>query len=96
MREELLTSDDDAILDLTLHSPYAPWHNSWARKPNPGMLEAGRQIIEAALAGNVLKEGDIKYGDDWKDRPSESKSVMVGDRNVDIRGRIFLSFFVLY
>ena len=84
MREELLTSDDDAILDLTLHSPYAPWHNSWARKPNPGMLEAGRQIIEAALAGNVLKEGDIKYGDDWKDRPSESKSVMVGDRNVDI------------
>ena len=84
MREEILTSGDDAILDLTLHSPYAPWHNSWARKPNPGMLEAGRQIIEAALAGNVLKEGDIKYGDDWKDRPSESKSVMVGDRNVDI------------
>ena len=47
MREELLLSDPDAILDLTLHSPYAPWHNSWARKPNPGMLEAGRQIIDA-------------------------------------------------
>ena len=60
MREELLLSDPDAILDLTLHSPYAPWHNSWARKPNPGMLEAGRQILDAADAGKSLRETDIK------------------------------------
>ena len=84
MREELLLSDPDAILDLTLHSPYAPWHNSWARKPNPGMLEAGRQILDAADAGKSLRETDIKFGDNWKDRPSELDSVMVGDRNVDI------------
>ena len=84
MREELLLSDPDAILDLTLHSSYAPWHNSWARKPNPGMLEAGRQILDAADAGKSLRETDIKFGDNWKDRPSELDSVMVGDRNVDI------------
>ena len=84
VRSEIISADSDAILDLTLHSPYAPWHNSWARKPNPGMLEAGRQIIEAAESRILLSEGDIKFGDEWKNRPSEVNSVMVGDRNVDM------------
>ena len=84
VRSEIISADSDAILDLTLHSPYAPWHNSWARKPNPGMLEAGRQIIEAAESRTLLSEGDIKFGDEWKNRPSEANSVMVGDRNVDM------------
>ena len=84
VRSEIISVDPDAILDLTLHSPYAPWHNSWARKPNPGMLEAGRQIIEAAESRILLSEGDIKFGDEWKNRPSEVNSVMVGDRNVDM------------
>ena len=48
------------------------------------MLEAGRQILDAADAGKSLRETDIKFGDNWKDRPSELESVMVGDRNVDI------------
>lgn len=84
VRSEIFSADRDAILDLTLHSPYAPWHNSWARKPNPGMLEAGRQIIDAAESHKLLSEDDIKFGHEWKDRPSESTSVMVGDRNVDM------------
>ena len=84
VRSEIISVDPDAILDLTLHSPYAPWHNSWARKPNPGMLEAGRQIIEAAESRILLSEGDIKFCDEWKNRPSEVNSVMVGDRNVDM------------
>ena len=84
VRSEIISVDPDAILDLTLHSPYAPWHNSWARKPNPGMLGAGRQIIEAAESRILLSEGDIKFGDEWKNRPSEVNSVMVGDRNVDM------------
>ena len=84
VRSEIISEDEDAVLDLTLHSPYAPWQNSWARKPNPGMLEAGRQIIDAAESQIVLLEGDIKFGEDWKSRPSESTSVMVGDRNVDM------------
>ena len=41
-----------------------------------------------ALSGNVL-EGisntiEISYGQDWLDRADESKSVMVGDRDVDM------------
>ena len=48
------------------------------------MLEAGRQIIDAAESPKLLSEDDIKFGHDWKQRPSESSSVMVGDRNVDM------------
>ena len=84
VRSELLSEDADAILDLILHSPYAPRHNSWARKPNPGMLEAGRQIIDAAESSILLSEGDIKFGEEWKNRPSENSSIMVGDRIVDM------------
>ncbi|MCH2428598.1 MAG: HAD-IIIA family hydrolase, partial [Candidatus Thalassarchaeum sp.] len=43
LRELLILEDNDAVIDLLLYSPYAPWEGSWARKPNPGMLEAGRQ-----------------------------------------------------
>ena len=76
----LYEEDKDAILDLILYSPYSPWENAWARKPNPGMLEAGRQIIDNA---NNIKNFKILYGDNWKNKPDESNSVMVGDRNVD-------------
>ena len=56
---------------------------AWSRKPNPGMLEAGRQLIENAhrFPGehNVLS-----YGEEWVDRPSESTSFLIGDRESDI------------
>jgi len=48
------------------------WHG--ARKPNPGMLEAGRQIIDNA--NNNIKNFKILYGDNWKNKPDESDSVM--------------------
>ncbi|MAV60072.1 MAG: hypothetical protein CMA13_02090 [Euryarchaeota archaeon] len=73
--------DKDAILDLILYSPYSPWEMAWARKPNPGMLEAGRQIIDNANSN--INNFKIFYGDNWKNRPDESNSVMVGDRDVD-------------
>tara|TARA_Y100001970_G_scaffold166768_1_gene204142 strand:- start:148270 stop:148908 length:639 start_codon:yes stop_codon:yes gene_type:complete len=79
----LIEEDEDAHLDLILYSPYAPWEGAWARKPNPGMLEAGRQLIDAASKGN-FNTIDIRYGDDWLDRVDESNSVMVGDRDVDM------------
>ena len=85
IRRLLLMDDKDAHLDLILHSPYAPWENSWARKPNPGMLEASRQIMDAAHSDPSLSELTILYGPDWKDRPSEQRSVMVGDRDVDMK-----------
>ena len=84
MCQLLLQGDADAHLDLILHSPYAPWEGAWARKPFPGMLEAGRQLIDAASTDPSMELLQLKYGDEWVDRPDESTSVMVGDRGVDM------------
>ena len=84
LREILLTEDVDAHLDLVLYSPYAPWEGAWARKPYPGMLEAGRQLIDAVSAESSMRGLVLKFGDDWVNRPDESTSVMVGDRGVDM------------
>lgn len=84
LRELLLEGDPDAHLDLILHSPYAPWEGAWARKPNPGMLEAGRQLLEAAAKDSNLVGLFLRFDDDWTDRADESGSVMVGDRGVDM------------
>lgn len=79
----LLEEDQGAEIDLILYSPYSPLEDSWSRKPNPGMLEAGRQIIDNAHRfpgeNNILS-----FGDDWIDRPSESDSILIGDRESDI------------
>ena len=84
MGQLLLQDDGDAQLDLILYSPYAPWEGAWARKPFPGMLEAGRQLIDAASSDTSMKGLELKFGDDWINRPDESTSVMVGDRGVDM------------
>ena len=83
LQELLLEEDQGAEIDLILYSPYAPSDNAWSRKPNPGMLEAGRQIIDNAhrFPG---KSNILLFGDDWMDRPSESGSMLVGDRQSDI------------
>ncbi|MBT3357587.1 MAG: HAD-IIIA family hydrolase [Euryarchaeota archaeon] len=81
LRMILLESNSDAILDLILHSPWAPWDGSWARKPNPGMLEAGRQILDAAENST---QPNLLFDEKWMDRPDESNSIMVGDREVDM------------
>lgn len=83
LREMLLAEDADAHLDLILYSPYAPWEGAWARKPHPGMLEAGRQLIEAASSGEI-DSVSLRFDEQWVDRPDESGSVMVGDRGVDM------------
>ena len=81
MRVLLLEENSNAHLDLILYSPYSPWDGAWARKPNPGMLEAGRQIISASENGEEI---NLKFDMEWKNRPDESSSVMVGDRGVDM------------
>ena len=83
MQELLLEEDQEAEIDLILYSPYVPSDDAWSRKPNPGMLEAGRQIIDNAhrFPG---KHNILSFGDDWIDRPSESGSILVGDRESDI------------
>ena len=84
MCQLLLQDDKDAHIDLILYSPYAPWEGAWARKPYPGMLEAGRQMIDAASTEPSMRALNLKFGDDWINRPDESHSVMVGDRGVDM------------
>ena len=79
----LLEEDQGAEIDLILYSPYAPSEGSWSRKPNPGMLEAGRQIIDNAHR-YPGEQNILSYGDDWIDRPSESDSILIGDRESDI------------
>ena len=80
----LLDEDSDAILDLILYSPYTPWSDSHIRKPRPGMLEVGRQIINAGEKGEEIESFNIaeEYSEN---RPEEgSRSCIVGDRDADI------------
>ena len=81
LRELLLAENSNAHLDLILYSPYAPWEGAWARKPNPGMLEAARQIISASVKNIEIK---LRFDNDWHNNHDESKSIMVGDRDVDM------------
>ena len=85
LRKLLLSENSNAHLDLILYSPYAPWEGAWARKPNPGMLEAGRQIISASEKNIDI---NLKFDNDWNDNHDESKSIMVGDRDVDMRAAL--------
>ena len=83
LQEKLLNEDKDAEIDLILYSPYPPDQGAWARKPRPGMLEAGRQLIENSEF-NSDQPTSISYGKNWINRPSEKGSILVGDRESDI------------
>ena len=83
LQEQLLNEDEDAEIDLILYSPYQPDQGAWARKPRPGMLEAGRQVIENSQI-NPGQPISISYGKNWNNRPSEMESILVGDRESDI------------
>jgi len=83
IQDKLLDEDDDALLDLILYSPYHPISNAFARKGNPGMLQAGRQILEAAHKGIELDDSNFTYNHEYSSF-DESTSVMVGDRYVDM------------
>ncbi len=87
LAKRLLEDDEDAHLDLILYSPYAPWDGSHARKGAPGMLEVGRQLLDAAESGTNLSVEDIAYEETWDSRSTadrDSRSVMVGDRLPDV------------
>jgi len=83
IQAKLLNEDEDAHLDLILYSPYHPHTNAFARKGNPGMLQAGRQILEANNNGILLNQSNFRYNDAYIPF-DESTSVMVGDRGVDM------------
>ena len=76
LQKLLLLEDEDAVLDIILYSPHAPWMGSPFRKPEPGMLMAGRQLLQSA--GAISKF-------DPSARFNEVRSAMVGDRRCDLR-----------
>ena len=76
LQSRLLVEDEDARLDLILYSPHLPWAGSPFRKPNPGMLMAGRQLVESK--GTITKFDSSAVFE-------EARSAMVGDRRCDLR-----------
>jgi len=81
--DELKIKNKQAVLDLILYSPYAPFEDSIARKPSSGMLMAGNLIINHSERGEL----PIDYNElDTHDLFDEGEmSAMVGDRLVDIQ-----------
>ena len=81
---ELLAGNEQAVIDLILYSPYAPSDQAWSRKPRPGMLQVGRQLLDCSLADKRLVESDLLYGPEYTgEADAEAGSVMVGDRDSD-------------
>ena len=85
LQQAILSQDSDAHLDLILYSPYAPWENAWSRKGRPGMLQAGRQLLDAGKDGSGVDKFD--YGPNYSAR-EEGRSLMVGDRRADVEAGV--------
>ena len=81
--DELKIKNKQAVLDLILYSPYAPFEDSIARKPSSGMLMAGNLIINHSEREELPRD----YNElDTHDLFDEGEmSAMVGDRLVDIQ-----------
>ena len=76
--DKLLAENSDAHLDLVLYSPYAPWEHSPVRKPGPGMLQVGRQLLSNLPLEVTFDSSMLKNTFD------EGRSFMAGDRDADM------------
>jgi histidinol-phosphate phosphatase family protein len=74
----LLEENSDAHVDLVLYSPYAPWDCSPVRKPGPGMLQVGRQLL-SDLPLEVTTDSSL-----LNCKFDEGRSFMAGDRDADM------------
>jgi D-glycero-D-manno-heptose 1,7-bisphosphate phosphatase len=74
----LVSENPDAIVDLVLYSPYAPWDNSPVRKPGAGMLQIGRQLLSGLSLDVAHNTADTQH------QFNEGRSLMAGDRNADM------------
>lgn len=76
--EGLLDENSEAHVDLVLYSPFAPWEHSPVRKPGPGMLQVGRQLLS-----NLPLE--VTHNSVLLSNPfDEGRSFMAGDRDADM------------
>ena len=78
----LLKENSEAHVDLVLYSPYAPWDNSPVRKPGPGMLQVGRQLL-SNLPLEVKENSNL-----LTQQYDEGRSFMAGDREADMGAAI--------
>tara|TARA_B100001029_G_scaffold35637_1_gene27140 strand:- start:2013 stop:2642 length:630 start_codon:yes stop_codon:yes gene_type:complete len=78
----LLKENSEAHVDLVLYSPYAPWDNSPVRKPGPGMLQVGRQLL-SNLTLEVKENSNL-----LTQQYDEGRSFMAGDREADMGAAI--------
>ena len=74
----LLAENSDAHLDLVLYSPYTPWEYSPVRKPGPGMLQVGRQLLSGLPLEVTLHSSMLQ------NKFEEGRSFMAGDRDADM------------
>lgn len=74
----LLEENPDAHVDLCLYSHYAPWEHSPVRKPGPGMLQVGRQLLDGLPLETARDSSELSQ------RPAEGRSFMAGDRDADM------------
>jgi histidinol-phosphate phosphatase family protein len=74
----LLSENPDAHVDLVLYSPYAPWEHSPVRKPGPGMLQVGRQLLSNIPLEVTPNSSTLNL------RFDEGRSFMAGDRDADM------------
>ena len=76
--EGLLLENSEAHVDLVLYSPFAPWDNSPVRKPGPGMLQVGRQLLSNLPLEVTPNSHQLTNPFD------EGRSFMAGDRDADM------------
>ena len=74
----LLSENSDAHVDLVLYSPYAPWDHSPVRKPGPGMLQVGRQLLSNLPL--EVTHNSLQLSNQF----DEGRSFMAGDRDADM------------
>ena len=74
----LLRENSNAHVDLVLYSPYAPWDHSPVRKPGPGMLQVGRQLLNS-IPLEVTTDSSF-----LSTKIDEGRSFMAGDRDADM------------
>ena len=74
----LLSENPDAHIDIVLYSPYTPWEHSPVRKPGPGMLQVGRQLLSNIPLQVTANSSTLT------NRFDEGRSFMAGDRDADM------------
>lgn len=91
MRAVFLESDEDAHFDMILACPHRHRDRCICRKPMPGMLRFGQNVLRGNVdhsEGESVAELSSQYGqvDWWGEKPTPTNPVdcMVGDRGSDM------------